>query len=89
MKIKKADLGVALYILTAFIMFIVTIPSWLLDILLALNIGIAFFDFICRYVFSGSTGYVVLSDDAVIHHDFPYWFERFFYKAHFIYGESG
>ena len=42
MKIKKADLGVALYILTAFIMFIVTIPSWLLDILLALNIGIAF-----------------------------------------------
>ncbi|MBR3769763.1 MAG: flagellar biosynthesis protein FlhA [Lachnospiraceae bacterium] len=39
---KKADLGVALYILTAFIMFIVTIPSWLLDILLALNIGIAF-----------------------------------------------
>ena len=42
MKIKKADLGVALYILTAFIMFIVTVPSWLLDILLALNIGIAF-----------------------------------------------
>ena len=42
MKIKKADFGVALYILTAFIMFIVTIPSWLLDILLALNIGIAF-----------------------------------------------
>ena len=32
MKIKKADLGVALYILAAFVMFIISIPSWLLDI---------------------------------------------------------
>ena len=42
MKIGKADLGVALYILAAFVMFIVSIPSWLLDIFLAINIGIAF-----------------------------------------------
>lgn len=42
MKIKKADLGVALYILAAFVMFIISIPSWLLDIFLAINIGIAF-----------------------------------------------
>ena len=42
MKIGKADLGVALYILAAFIMFIVSIPSWLLDVFLAVNIGIAF-----------------------------------------------
>ena len=42
MKMKKADLFVAIYVLTAFIMFIVTLPSWLLDVFLAINIGIAF-----------------------------------------------
>ena len=39
---KKADLGVALYILTAFIMLIVPLPSFLLDILMTLNIATAF-----------------------------------------------
>ncbi|MBR4085060.1 MAG: flagellar biosynthesis protein FlhA [Lachnospiraceae bacterium] len=39
---KKADLFVAIYVLTAFIMFIVTLPNWLLDVFLAINIGIAF-----------------------------------------------
>lgn len=39
---KKADIGVAAYVLAAFIMMIVPIPSWLLDILLACNIAIAF-----------------------------------------------
>ena len=39
---KKADLGVALYILTAFVMFIVTLPSLMLDVLLAVNIATAF-----------------------------------------------
>jgi len=39
---KKADLGVAIYILAAFIMLIVPIPSWLLDVCLAINISFAF-----------------------------------------------
>ena len=39
---KKADIGVALYVLAAFVMLIVPIPSWLLDVLLAVNISIAF-----------------------------------------------
>ena len=39
---KKADIGVALYVLAAFVMLIVPVPSWLLDILLALNISVAF-----------------------------------------------
>lgn len=39
---KKADLGVALYLLAAFVMLIVNIPSWLLDICLALNMSLAF-----------------------------------------------
>nr|WP_318683600.1 flagellar biosynthesis protein FlhA [uncultured Acetatifactor sp.] len=38
---KKADIGVALYIMAAFLMFIISIPSWLLDILLAVNIAIS------------------------------------------------
>ncbi len=41
-KLKRTDAAVALYMLTAFIMFIVNIPSWLLDILLAFNISVAF-----------------------------------------------
>ena len=36
-KLKVADFGVAIYILAAFIMLIVPIPSWLLDMLLAVN----------------------------------------------------
>ncbi len=39
---KKADLGVAMYVLAAFVMLIVPIPSWLLDLLLACNMAIAF-----------------------------------------------
>ena len=41
MKLKKADIGVALYIMAAILMFIVSIPSWMLDILLAINISVA------------------------------------------------
>ncbi len=41
MKMKKADVGVAAYLMAAIVMFIVPIPSWLLDILLAFNISIA------------------------------------------------
>ena len=39
---KKADIGVALYVLAAFIMMIVPITNGLLDVLLACNIAIAF-----------------------------------------------
>jgi len=39
---KKADVGVAAYVLAAFIMMIVPIPKGLLDVLLACNIAIAF-----------------------------------------------
>lgn len=42
MKIQKADLGVAAYILAAIIMLIVPIPSWLLDVFLAMNISLSF-----------------------------------------------
>lgn len=47
---KKADLGVAIYILAAFVMLIVPIPSWLLDICLAINISMAFLImFVCMF----------------------------------------
>lgn len=39
---RKADLAVGLYILTAFGMLIINIPSGFLDVLLAINISIAF-----------------------------------------------
>ena len=39
--VKKADIGVGLYLLCAVIFFIIPIPSLLLDIMLAINIGIA------------------------------------------------
>jgi flagellar biosynthesis protein FlhA len=42
MKMKKADIGVALYLLAAIIMLIVPISNTMLDILLALNISLAF-----------------------------------------------
>ncbi len=42
MKIGRADLGVALYLLCAFIFLIIPIPSGLLDICLALNMSVAF-----------------------------------------------
>ncbi len=41
MKMKKQDIGVALYLMAAIVMFIVPIPAFLLDILLAFNIALA------------------------------------------------
>ena len=63
MKMRKADVGVAIYIMAAIIMFIVPIPAWLLDILLAGSV---------RYhVQQGSAGYVVLPHHAVVYNNFP------------------
>ena len=39
---KKADVGVAAYVLAAFIMMIIPIPNGLLDVLLACNLAMAF-----------------------------------------------
>lgn len=41
MNIRKTDLFIGIYILAAVIFMIVSIPSWLLDILVALNISVA------------------------------------------------
>ncbi|MDO5403577.1 MAG: flagellar biosynthesis protein FlhA, partial [Eubacteriales bacterium] len=41
MNIKKNDLFMGIYILSAVLFFIISIPSWLLDFLLAFNIGVA------------------------------------------------
>ncbi len=41
-KARGADIGVALYILAAFVMMIVNIPNSLLDVMLGINISIAF-----------------------------------------------
>ncbi|MBQ7919972.1 MAG: flagellar biosynthesis protein FlhA [Lachnospiraceae bacterium] len=36
------DVVIAIYVLTAFLMFIITLPNWLLDVLLAFNMAISF-----------------------------------------------
>ena len=41
MKIKKNDLFIGIYLLAAVLFFIISIPSWLLDILLAINMLVA------------------------------------------------
>ena len=38
---KKSDIGVGMYLLAAVIFFIIPIPSFLLDIMLAINISVA------------------------------------------------
>lgn len=39
--LKKTDLFVGIYLLSAIMFFIISIPSWLLDFLLAFNLGVA------------------------------------------------
>lgn len=51
MKIKKADIGIGLYLMAAVVFFIISIPSGVLDVLLAFNISIALVVlFQCLYV---------------------------------------
>jgi len=40
--LKGADVGVAMYLLSAFIMLIIQLPAWMIDVLFAINIAIAF-----------------------------------------------
>ena len=47
---KKADVGVALYLLAAVIFFIVPIPSALLDAMLAINISLALIVLFNKYL---------------------------------------
>lgn len=50
MKMKKSDIGVAAYVIVAFVMMIVPIPSLLLDFFLAFNMAIAFtILFVCMF----------------------------------------
>lgn len=49
--IKIQDLAIALYLLSAFVFLIVSIPSWMLDVCLAINIAIAF-TILFRTIFS-------------------------------------
>lgn len=41
MRIKKSDMFIGIYLLTAVLFFIVSIPSWLLDIMLAFNMAVS------------------------------------------------
>ena len=52
--LKKADIGVGLYLLAAVVFFIVPIPSVLLDVMLAFNISIALIIEMCIRDSSGT-----------------------------------
>lgn len=50
MKLKKMDAVIAIYMLVAFVMLIVPLSSWLLDIFMAFNMAIAFtILFVCMF----------------------------------------
>ena len=64
---KKSDLFVGLYILAAIVFLIVSIPSAVLDILLAFNIAVALVTF-----FKGTAGYAGFSYNPAVYHNIPY-----------------
>lgn len=50
-KLYRTDVVVAIYVLVAFVMFIVPLPAWLLDVFMAFNIALAFVIlFSCMFV---------------------------------------
>ena len=71
MSVKKNDLFMGLYLLAAVIFFIISIPSWLLDIMLAINIGIA------------GSGYGGISDHAALYDIVSYFVKCIFNKTDF------
>ena len=71
MKMRKADVGVAIYIMAAIIMFIVPIPAWLLDIFAGCQYFHCVDGSVRHHVQQGSAGYVVLSHHAVVYNNFP------------------
>lgn len=49
-RMRKTDAVVAVYVLVAFIMFIVPLPAWLLDVFMAFNMAVAFTVlFVCMF----------------------------------------
>ena len=55
--LKKTDLGVGLYLLCAVLFFIIPIPSFLLDVMLAFNLSIALI-ILFKVLFEKELGYV-------------------------------
>ena len=73
---KKQDMAVAAYLVAAFAMMIIPIPSWLLDILLACNIALG-------------AGYVLLSHHPFVHYHFQNCPEHLIHQIDPDNGRSG
>jgi len=82
---KKADIGVAAYVLAAFIMMIVPIPSGLLDLLLACNIAIAFTVMFSVMFSKEVLGYVLLPNNIIVYYYIQNFAEYFVYQIDFNY----
>ena len=66
MKIKKNDLFIGIYLLAAVLFFIISIPSWLLDILLAINMMVALV-VLFNSLFAKEVGYGIFPYYAVVY----------------------
>lgn len=86
---KKADMGIALYLLAAIIFFIVPIPSILLDIMLAFNISIALVILMNALFVKEVLDMSFFPNFAFVYYNFPNFIERFFHTFDFEYRRSG
>ena len=82
---KKADFGVAIYLLAAVIFFIIPIPSILLDVMLAINISLAMIILFNALFAKRSAGYVIFPDTVIVYHHIPNLIKCFFHPIDFIY----
>ena len=85
--LKKADIGVGLYLLAAVVFFIVPIPSILLDVMLAINISIALI--ILFNVLFAKEVLDFLPNVAVVYDDLSNFAERIIHSSDSSYRRSG
>lgn len=81
---KKADFGVAIYLLAAVIFFIIPIPSILLDVMLAINISLAMI-ILFNALFAKEVLDMSFPDTVIVYHHIPNLIKCFFHPIDFIY----
>lgn len=81
---KKADFGVAIYLLAAVIFFIIPIPSILLDVMLAINISLAMIILLMHYL-QKKCWICHFPDTVIVYHHIPNLIKCFFHPIDFIY----
>lgn len=78
---KKADLGIAAYLLCAVIFFIIPIPSILLDVMLMVNISIALDHPVQCTVCTGNLRDVIFPNVIAVYHTVQNFSEHIFHTS--------